>query len=63
MTPAQTGMAVGAVLVIVLATLGFGWFLLIVIAMAIGAGIGRYMEGRLDVSGLIDSVSGKRRSS
>ena len=63
MTPTQTGVAVAAVLVITLAAFGFWWFLLLVIAMLIGAAAGRVVDGRLDISGLVDAVSGKRRSS
>lgn len=63
LTPTQTGIAIGAVLMIVLATFNFGWMLLVAVAMLIGALVGRIVEGKLDVSTLIDAVSGKRRSS
>ena len=63
MTPTQTGIAIGAVLVIVLVTFNFGWMLLVALAMLIGALVGRIVEGKLDVSILLDAVSGKRRSS
>jgi uncharacterized membrane protein YqgA involved in biofilm formation len=56
-------MAVAALLVLTFAAFGFWWFLLLVIALIIGAVVGRVIEGRLDISGLVDAVSGKRRSS
>lgn len=63
LTPTQTGIAIGAVLVIVLATFNFGWMLLVAVAMLIGALVGRVVEGKLDVSGVLDAISGRRRSS
>ena len=63
MTATQTGILIGAVLVIVLAVFNFGWMLLVALGMLIGAGVGRIVDGRLDVSTLVDAVSGKRRSS
>ena len=63
MTATQTGILIGAVLVIVLAVFNFGWMLLVALAMLIGALVGRIVEGKLDVSILLDAVSGKRRSS
>jgi uncharacterized membrane protein len=62
-TATQTGIAVGAVLVIVLATFNFGWMVLVAVAMLIGALVGRIIDGKLDVSTLVDAVSGKRSSS
>jgi hypothetical protein len=62
-TATQTGIAVGAVLVIVLATFNFGWMILVAVAMLIGALVGRIVDGKLDVSTLVDAVSGKRSSS
>ena len=63
MNPTQTGIAIGAVLVIVFATFNFGWMVLVAVAMLIGAVVGRIVEGKLDVSTLVDAVSGKRSSS
>ena len=63
LTPTQTGIAIGAVLVIVFASFNFGWMILVAVAMLIGALVGRIVEGKLDVSVLVDAVSGKRRSS
>lgn len=63
MTATQSGVAIAAVLAIVWIAIGFGAFLLVAIAMLIGALIGRYVEGRLDVSGIVSAVRGRRSSS
>lgn len=63
MTPVQTGAAVAATLAIVWITLGFGPFVLVALAIAIGALIGRYVQGDLDISGLVSAVRGRRSSS
>jgi uncharacterized membrane protein len=56
-------MAIAATLAIVWIAFGFGAFVLVAIAIVIGALIGRYVEGRLDVSGLVSAVRGRRSSS
>ena len=43
--------------------LGFWAFFFVAIAMAIGALIGRVIEGKLDVTSLVDAFRGKRSSS
>ncbi len=63
MTPTQTGMAIGAILAIVGAAFGFGAFLGTAVAIAIGALVGRYVEGRFDPSSVLAAFSGKRSSS
>ncbi|MGN6446851.1 hypothetical protein [Amnibacterium sp.] len=63
MTTTQTAMAIAAVLAIVWIALGFGAFVLVALAIVIGALVGRYLEGRLDVSGLVSAVRGRRSSS
>lgn len=63
MSPTQTGMAVAAVLAISWAWFGFWPFIGIAIAIAIGALVGRIVEGKLDPSALLSAVSGKRSSS
>jgi hypothetical protein len=62
-TPTVTGMGIAAVLVLSWIGFGFGAFVLVVVAMAIGALIGRIVEGKLDVSSLLDVFRGKRSSS
>ena len=63
MTPTQTGMAVAAVLAITWIAFGFGAAVLVAIAIAIGALIGRAIEGRLDLSEIIGALRGRRSSS
>ncbi len=63
MSRAVVGMAVGAVLALSWAALGFWAFLFVLVAMAIGGGIGLILEGRLDVHTLADAFRGKRSSS
>lgn len=63
MSTTQSGMAIAATLAIVWITLGFGYFILVALAIVIGALIGRYLEGRLDVSGIVSAVRGRRSSS
>jgi len=63
MTPTVIGMGVGAVLALTWATLGFWPFVLVAVAIAAGAGVGRVVEGRLDLRGLADVIRGRRSSS
>ena len=65
MTPSatRTGILIGAVLALTWIVLGFWAFFFVAIAMAIGALIGRIIEGKLDVTGLVDAFRGKRSSS
>lgn len=63
MTATKTGILIGAVLALTWAVLGFWAFIFVVVAMAIGALIGRIMEGKLNVNILIDAFRGKRSSS
>lgn len=63
MTPTQTGMAVAAVLSIVWITTNFGFMILVALAIVLGALIGRYVSGELDVSGIVNAVRGRRSSS
>lgn len=65
MTPSttRTGILIGAVLALTWIVLGFWAFFFVAIAMAIGALIGRVIDGKLDVTGLVDAFRGKRSSS
>ena len=56
-------MAVGAVLALTWATFGFWVFVGVALAIAVGALVGRIVDGRLDVSSLLAVVSGRRSSS
>jgi hypothetical protein len=62
-TPTAIGMAVAALLAIVWIVLGFGAFLLVALAIAVGAVVGRVVEGRLDLGELLAAVRGRRSSS
>lgn len=63
MTAARTGILVGAVLALTWIVFGFWAFVLVAVAMAIGAAVGRVLDGKLDVSRVVDAVRGKRTSS
>ena len=63
MTAARTGILVAAVLALTWVIVGFWAFLFVAIAMAIGAAVGRVVDGELDVSRVVDAFRGKRTSS
>ncbi len=65
MTPSatQTGILIGAILALTWAVLGFWPCLGVGVAMAVGAIVGRIIEGKLSVAGLVDAFRGKRTSS
>jgi uncharacterized membrane protein len=62
-TATRTGIAVGAVLALTWVVFGFWVFLFVAVAMAIGALVGRVVDGRLDLSSVVDALRGKRTSS
>jgi uncharacterized membrane protein len=57
------GAAVAAVLALTWVVLGFWAFLLVALAMLIGAVAGRIIDGRLDVRALAEVFRGRRSSS
>ena len=59
MTPTITGIAVAAALVLTWMTLGFGAFILLALAMAAGAIIGRIVAGDIEFSGSAGHLQGK----
>lgn len=63
MSATRTGMLIGAVLALTWVTLGFWAFFFVAFAIAVGAVIGRIVDGKLDASALIDVFRGKRTSS
>ena len=63
MSTSVIGAAAAAVLVLTWIAFGFWAFVLVVVAMLIGAGVGRIIDGRLDVRALADAVRGRRSSS
>ncbi|MEB4614692.1 hypothetical protein [Leucobacter sp. M11] len=60
MSPTATGMAIGAVLALTWIILGFWACFFVGLAIALGAGIGRFVEGKLDVRALSDALRGRR---
>ncbi|MFM9919646.1 DUF2273 domain-containing protein [Lacisediminihabitans sp. H27-G8] len=63
MTSTKSGILIGAVLVLTWAIVGFWAFFFVAVAMAIGAVVGRVVDGRLDLSSLVEVFRGKRSSS
>lgn len=63
MSSTVTGIAVGAVLAAAALAWGFWGFILMMIFIAVGAILGRAAEGKLDLRGVIDALTGKRTSS
>ncbi|MGA1838810.1 DUF2273 domain-containing protein [Herbiconiux sp. 11R-BC] len=59
----RTGILIGAVLALTWVVIGFWAFFFVAVAMAIGAIIGRVLDGKLDVSALVGAFRGKRSSS
>jgi uncharacterized membrane protein len=55
-------MAVGAVLALTALAFGFWAMILVALAIAIGFGVGRVLEGKLDVRGVADALRGRRSS-
>lgn len=62
-TATKVGIFAGALLAIIWVTVGFWAFALVAVAMIIGSLVGRIIDGKLDVSSLVDVVRGKRSSS
>jgi uncharacterized membrane protein len=62
-TNTKAGIFFGALLAVVWFVVGFWAFLVVAIAMAIGALVGRFVDGKLDVKTLTDAFRGKRSSS
>ncbi len=63
MTSTKTGILIGAVLALTWVAVGFWAFFFVAFAMAVGAVVGRVMDGKLDLSSLVDVFRGKRSSS
>ncbi|MCJ1673859.1 MULTISPECIES: DUF2273 domain-containing protein [Rathayibacter] len=62
MTPSHLGLILGAVLAVTGLVFGFWALLWVALAMAIGYGVGRVVEGKLDLSSLADTLRGRRSS-
>lgn len=63
MSTTVLGIAVGAVVSLTWIAFGFWAAVLVSVAMLLGAGVGRMLEGRLDVRAILDAVRGGRSSS
>lgn len=62
MTPTAKGMLIGAVLALTAVAFGFWAMILVAVAIVIGWGVGRIVEGKLDLRALSDSLRGRRSS-
>ncbi len=62
MTTTSKGMLIGAVLALAAVAFGFWAMILVAVAIVIGWGVGRVVEGKLDVKGLTDALRGRRSS-
>lgn len=62
MNPTLNGALIGAILAVSIILFGFWGFLLVALFMGIGALIGRFVSGKLDVRGLANAFSGRRTS-
>jgi uncharacterized membrane protein len=56
------GILVGAVLALAAVAFGFWSMVLVALFMLIGFGIGRVLEGKLDLRGVADALRGRRSS-
>ena len=63
MNPTVVGIAVGAFVAFMSLQFGLWGFLISLLFMGIGALLGRAAEGKLDLRGVIDAISGRRSSS
>jgi uncharacterized membrane protein len=61
-TTTSKGMLIGAVLALSAVAFGFWAMILVAVAIVIGWGVGRVVEGKLDVKGLTDALRGRRSS-
>lgn len=63
MSATRAGVAIGTILALTAVAFGFWAMLLVALFMAVGAVIGRALDGRLDMRGVVDAMRGKRTSS
>ena len=62
MTPSTTGIVVGAILALTAIAFGFWAMVLVAVFIVVGFGIGRVVEGKLDLRGVADALRGRRTS-
>ncbi|KGJ81737.1 membrane protein [Cryobacterium roopkundense] len=63
MSHTTIGIAVGAILALTAVMLGFWAFLLVAVAMGVGAVVARVLDGDLDLRRVADAFRGRRSSS
>ncbi len=63
MNATAIGAIVGVVLALTWVAFGFWPFIFVAVTALLGAGIGRILDGRLDVRALADAFRGRRSSS
>ncbi len=63
MSPTVIGIGIGAFLAFMAFAFGFWGFVVAGIFMAVGAMLGRAAEGKLDIRGVLDAITGRRSSS
>jgi len=61
-TPSTTGIVVGAILALTAIAFGFWAMVLVAVFIVVGFGIGRVVEGKLDLRGVADALRGRRTS-
>ncbi|CAD6008925.1 DUF2273 domain-containing protein [Agreia sp. COWG] len=59
----RVGIVIGAVLALSWVAFGFWAFVFVAFAMAVGAIVGRIIDGKLNVNEMVDVFRGKRSSS
>ncbi|WP_236968074.1 DUF2273 domain-containing protein [Microbacterium aurantiacum] len=62
MNATVVGALIGAVLAFAALVFGFWGFLLVALFMGVGALVGRFASGKVDVRGLTDALTGRRSS-
>ncbi|WP_430593128.1 DUF2273 domain-containing protein [Humidisolicoccus flavus] len=62
MSHTRVGMFVGATLALTWIIFGFWAFVFVAVAMALGAGVARIIDGKLDLRALGDALRGRRSS-
>jgi len=62
-TSTVTGAIFAGALAVCWVAFGFWAFVFVAVAVLIGAGIGRIVDGRLDVRAIADALRGRRSSS
>ncbi len=62
MNHSLVGMATGALLALTWVVLGFWAFVFVTVAIIVGAGVGRVLDGKLSLRSLGDVLRGRRSS-